>query len=383
MFLCLCSFFELIILPLFNEVFIMPPVADVACGKVQSQKLLKLIGFGHPLLDIISHADAKYLDKFTIELGSCNLATPNQLGIYEDLSQRRDVEFVPGGASMNSIRVARWMVTDHPDCENSCAYVGCVGDDEFGCLLERALNRGGVHSYFQYTEDKQTGTCAVIIVEKERSLLANISAAIELNMSHLLSDDVDNAIKAADIFYFEGFFLNTVSSPRNIEHLGRHCSDNDKLFTWNLSAPYLCFVFKERMELVLPYIDIVFGSRIDAMALGEALGWEEKTLEEVMGRMRLFPKANGKRQRLVVITGGSEATYVSSSVGVTKFEVPPVAIETIVDTNGAGDAFVGGFLSQLMLGKSTQRCVDAGHAAAAEVIQHNGCTFDPVPPKLD
>jgi sugar/nucleoside kinase (ribokinase family) len=30
---------------------------------------------------------------------------------------------------------------------------------------------------------------------------------------------------------------------------------------------------------------------------------------------------------------------------------PQVAASSIVDTNGAGDAFVGGFLSQLVLGK--------------------------------
>lgn len=32
----------------------------------------------------------------------------------------------------------------------------------------------------------------------------------------------------------------------------------------------------------------------------------------------------------------------------------------IVDTNGAGDAFVGGFLSQLVCGKAVPECVRAG-----------------------
>lgn len=47
----------------------------------------------------------------------------------------------------------------------------------------------------------------------------------------------------------------------------------------------------------------------------------------------------------------------------------------MVDTNGAGDAFVGGFLSQLVLEKSIAECVRAGHFAARTIIQRSGCTF--------
>lgn len=46
-----------------------------------------------------------------------------------------------------------------------------------------------------------------------------------------------------------------------------------------------------------------------------------------------------------------------------------------MDTNGAGDAFVGGFLSQLVVGKSVAEGVRAGHYAASVVVQRSGCTF--------
>ena len=53
----------------------------------------------------------------------------------------------------------------------------------------------------------------------------------------------------------------------------------------------------------------------------------------------------------------------------------PLAKEKLVDTNGAGDAFVGGFLSQLVAGKELPECVRAGNYAAHTVIQQSGCTF--------
>jgi adenosine kinase len=60
---------------------------------------------------------------------------------------------------------------------------------------------------------------------------------------------------------------------------------------------------------------------------------------------------------------------------VEEFPVDPLPKELLVDTNGAGDAFVGGFLSQLLLGKGLDECVRAAHFAARVVIQRSGCTF--------
>ena len=53
--------------------------------------------------------------------------------------------------------------------------------------------------------------------------------------------------------------------------------------------------------------------------------------------------------------------------------------EKLVDTNGAGDAFVGGFLSQLVAGKSIKECVRAANFAAHLIIQQSGVTLPPSP----
>ena len=56
----------------------------------------------------------------------------------------------------------------------------------------------------------------------------------------------------------------------------------------------------------------------------------------------------------------------------------PPAAPALVDTNGAGDAFVGGFLAQLALGQPMAKCVDAGHWAARVIIQRSGCSYPEV-----
>lgn len=57
--------------------------------------------------------------------------------------------------------------------------------------------------------------------------------------------------------------------------------------------------------------------------------------------------------------------------------MPPIAEEEIVDTNGAGDAFVGGFLGMFIQKKPVEDCVRCGIWAASHIIRHSGCTFDP------
>ncbi len=64
---------------------------------------------------------------------------------------------------------------------------------------------------------------------------------------------------------------------------------------------------------------------------------------------------------------------------VLQFPVIALPKEKLVDTNGAGDAFVGGFLSQLVAGKDLAECCRAGNIAAHLVIQRSGVTLPDKP----
>ena len=51
------------------------------------------------------------------------------------------------------------------------------------------------------------------------------------------------------------------------------------------------------------------------------------------------------------------------------YPVKPLADSQIVDTNGAGDAFAGGFIGALVAGKSLDESILAGHALAGACVQ--------------
>ena len=51
------------------------------------------------------------------------------------------MEYIAGGATQNSIRVAQWML-QVPDASS---YIGCVGNDHFATKLREAAAKDGVN----------------------------------------------------------------------------------------------------------------------------------------------------------------------------------------------------------------------------------------------
>ncbi|KAH9514377.1 adenylate kinase [Bulinus truncatus] len=54
------------------------------------------------------------------------------------------------------------------------------------------------------------------------------------------------------------------------------------------------------------------------------------------------------------------ASGVISNEKAQEYEAIPIKQEDIIDTNGAGDSFVGGFLSELVQGKDLESCIRKG-----------------------
>jgi len=82
----------------------------------------------------------------------------------------------------------------------------------------------------------------------------------------------------------------------------------------------------------------------------------------------------------VIFTQGPKETLVftvneHSSVEVESFYPEKLESHQIIDTNGAGDSFVGGFLSQFVRGASIEKSIVAGHWCASQIIQTSGCKF--------
>ncbi|XP_022841728.1 adenosine kinase 2-like isoform X1 [Olea europaea var. sylvestris] len=331
-----------------------------------------LLGMGNPLLDISAVVDQEFLNKFDIKLNNAILAEEKHLSMYDEMASNYNVEYIAGGATQNSIRVAQWML----QIPGATSYMGSIGKDKYGEEMKKNAKEAGVNVHY-YEDDSPTGTCAVCVVGGERSLIANLSAANCYKSDHLKRPENWALVEKAKYIYIAGFFLTV--SPDSIMLVAEHAAAKNKIFTTNLSAPFICEFFKDVQDKVFPYADIVFGNETEARTFSRVHGWETENVEEIALKISQLPKVNETRKRITVITQGGDPVVVAEDGKVKLFPVILLPKEKLVDTNGAGDAFVGGFLSQLVQEKPIEDCVKAGCYAANVIIQRSGCTYPEKP----
>ncbi|XP_015120776.1 adenosine kinase 2 [Diachasma alloeum] len=328
-----------------------------------------LLGLGNPLLDISATVDDDFLKKYGMKPNDAILAGEHHKPLYDELIEQYKADFIGGGSVQNTLRVAQW-IWEKPHIST---FMGCVGRDKYSKILEDKLLESGVNVRYQYHDKESTGTCGVLITGKNRSLCANLAAANCFSPHHL--DDPENQLllENSEYIYISGFFLTV--SPVTIQTVAKHAHEKNKMFMMNLSAPFLCEFFKEPMLAAFPYVDILFGNETEADAFSKANDLKTTDRREIALIMSKINKINDKRKRLVVITQGAENVIVAKDDTVTEYPVRRIQEDKVVDTNGAGDAFVGGFLAQYILGKSIDVCIECGVWAATEIVQRSGCTY--------
>ncbi|XP_069992515.1 uncharacterized protein Adk2 isoform X2 [Penaeus vannamei] len=330
-----------------------------------------LFGMGNPLLDICVNSNEDFLKKYDLEANNAILAEDKHIPMYKEMAEMEGVEYIAGGATQNSMRVAQWILRE-PKC---ATFMGSIGKDEFGKTLAKKAEEAGVVVRYQKQDDHSTGTCAVIVTKSGtcRSLVANLAAANHFTKSHLEIAENKALMEKANFYYISGFFLTV--SPESILMVGEHACENNKVFCMNLSAPFLCEFFKDPMMKAFPYIDILFGNETEAAKFAEIHEFGTTDVKDIALKTAALPKKNSKRERIVVFTQGAEDIIVARGGKITQFPVVRLPTEKLIDTNGAGDAFVGGFISQLVQGKPVESCIKCGIWAATEIIQRSGCSF--------
>jgi adenosine kinase len=255
--------------------------------------------------------------------------------------------------------------------------LGCIGKDSYGDKIVEGLNKAGVKPLLEVRDDFKSSRCGVAIHNKERCLLPEIRASTMLSMD-FVQKNLDT-ISQASMLLIEGYFV--IEKYDIIHFLAEHFNKLNKKIAFTLSATFMLENFGDRMLEVANKSHLIFCNNEEAEVFSKLTG--SKCYEEMSAAIhkKLTPLAG----RLLVITCGKDPVFVSSYDYkedrvdfVLKSFVHPVSNEEIVDTNGCGDSFVGGFLAQYIQGHSLEKCTRAGNWASSVIIRNVGCTYPDV-----
>lgn len=202
----------------------------------------KILGFGNPLLDLMTTSvEQSVLDEWGAQLNNAMLAEEKHAPLFKSLVATHPIEYVAGGATLNSIRVAQWVLTAQG--KTGCSgFIGCIGKDENGAQMKTQLTKDGVAPHFMETDAKPTGTCAVLVKDAERALVANLAAAESYDKAaHFDTPAIQKVVEEASIFYSAAFPLTHEGGAATVKAIVEGASD-DKIVCMNVSAPFICMV---------------------------------------------------------------------------------------------------------------------------------------------
>jgi len=328
----------------------------------------RIVGMCNPLLDMTLFVDNKeFLDRFDLKEGK-EILVRDQHPIFEELLKHKIIT-TAGGSGENTMRAAQWMLGGKGDVH----FIGSIGNDEYGRTLQEVAKKDLVQTHFMINGDYQTGCCASIIYNKDRSLVALVAAAEHYSIDHFNSTSIQEVVNEAQILYTTGFFM--LSSYPTITALCRNALEMNKTMILNISATFILELFWEQFNALIPFTDIICGNEGEYLALAKQLNLNTENTEEIARAVALLPKENNNRNRICLITQGSKSTIVYDGE-LQVYPVPKIDKNLIVDFNGAGDSFIGGFLAGYSQGKPIEKCVAAGHYCAGYIIQRTGCNFD-------
>ncbi len=215
------------------------------------------------------------------------------------------------------------------------AFCGKLGNDDFGRYLLDLLKENGVNVLLDKLTDKAVTTMAFVSLKESGERSFTFARKPGADMLLKPEDISESFIENAAIIHAGSCSLSKSTAREATRFAIRRGIQHHKLISFDLNYRSLLWDdnadARKQIEAVLPDIDLLKISEEEVYLVGG-----DNRIPEMM-------KTNDIA--VCVLTRGSDGASLYYSAE--RYDIPPVQA-TAVDTNGAGDAFWGGFLATLI-----------------------------------
>ena len=347
--------------------------------KLERSEILSLVTLAEPILDIISDIDESIMKEFGLKERCTvliNEKDDKNEKIFELFDKLPKVQYVPGGSAQNSVRVLRSCLNNesYDKTKFKVSMVGAIGDDPYKDKIINSLKKVGVKPIFEVLKNDKTSRCAVGIYKKEKAFATQLMASKRLS-EEFVNEHLEEIISHQALL-IEGYM---VSNKFDIcKKLIEYFLKDKKTIILTLCAPFLVKFHHDKIVELANDADIITGNLDEAL---EFSGHQSKDIDTIF--QIIYEKLKPKENRLLVITDGENGAYWGKYnyeekrlEHMIQYFAYDIKEDEIKDLNGAGDAFLGGFLCKYMQGYSVHDCCKMGIEAATVILKNVGCTFD-------
>lgn len=244
------------------------------------------------------------------------------------------------------------------------ALVCAVGDDLAGRFIMNEAGRRGLETGGMTAVPGLVTPVANMFVKEDGSR-SSVTSAASLLPGYTPDEAYVRACveKGARIVSFASLFRAPLDRPEIVCRLVRAAHECGAVVCADTKIPTFRSMTLEDLALVLPMIDYIFPNESEAAFLTGLKGNYEEMAEALLKR--------GIRH--VIIKAGEKGLFAADGTSGERFMLPALKVP-VVDTTGAGDNLVAGFMDGLLRGNGFRQCCEAGNRAAAKSIGHLGAT---------
>ncbi len=235
--------------------------------------------------------------------------------------------------------------------------IGKVGMDGFGDFLISQMNKHGADTSAIVRTDKVNTSATMVMVspDGERSFLHYLGANAEL-----VEEDIDfEEIRGCKILHIGGFYLLPKFDGEPTARLLKRAKEEGIMTSldpcWDSKGNWFRLI-----EPCLPYIDVFLPSIEEAKMIA---GKEEPS------EIAEFFLDYGIK--IVGLKMGSQGCYLRTADK--EYRIPVYKVKA-VDSTGAGDSFVGGFLAGLVKGWDIEKTGYLASAVGAQCVTGIGAS---------
>ncbi|HEY9034643.1 MAG TPA: adenosine kinase [Pseudomonadales bacterium] len=316
----------------------------------------QVYGIGAALVDTEIRVDDSFLQQCGIEKGYMTLVDEARqhelMALLQDhlVASRR----ASGGSAANSIIAHSYL--------GGSAYYSCkVANDDNGAFYLNDLREAGVEACYQHSLAEQgiTGKCLVMITpDAERTMNTFLGISETLCEKNVNLD----ALASSEWLYMEGYLVTSPTGRQAAIRAREHAQRCGVKTALSFSDPGMVEFFRDGLQQMI-------GERVDLVFCNEheALGWAgSDNLDDAMAAIRQVADT-------FAITLGARGALVFDGHKLHEIAATPVRA---VDTNGAGDAFAGGFMYGITHGMSYAEAGRLAVMTAGRVVSEYGPRMD-------